>query len=495
MKILSPDQIRSADAYTIANEPVSSINLMERAATACTAWIREHVPNHSAIRVFCGPGNNGGDGLAIARMLLQSGYKCQVFIPRIAEKYSADFLENERRLQDAFPDSVNDIKNENDFPLIGTGDIAIDALFGTGLSKPLDGLYARLIEYMNKSRAEIIAIDSPSGLYADKFSDLKAIANASHTLTFQSPRLAFMFPENEMFTGEFHVLDIRLDPKFIEDIPAENYFLTQEFIKSFLKPRTKFSHKGTYGHALIVAGSKGKMGAAILAVKGALRTGAGLVSSAIPASGTDIMQISCPEAMLVAGKIDYENFSAIGIGPGIGTDEKAVALLEKILKLSTKPLVLDADALNIISKNKKLLKRIPEKSILTPHPKEFERLAGKSKNDFERHDLQLSFSKKYNVHLVLKGAHTCITTPEGKSFFNSTGNPGMAKGGSGDVLTGMITSLLAQGYSPEHAALIGIYMHGLAGDLAADDNGMDGMIAGDMTEAIPNAWVVLRGKD
>jgi len=353
-------------------------------------------------------------------------------------------------------------------------------------------LYANLIEYLNDSGAEIISIDSPSGLFADSPTESTTVIRAKHTLTFQAVKFAFMFSGNEKFVGDFHVLDIGLDNKFMSDISSDNYFLTKEIIQLFLKRRTKFSHKGIYGHALIIAGSKGKMGAAVLAVKAALRTGAGLVSAAIPSSGMDIMQISCPEAMVVAGKTEMENFTGIGIGPGMGTDEKSAAALEKILKQSKKPLVLDADALNIISKNKKLLKKIPIGSILTPHPKEFERLAEKSKNDFERNDLQISFSKKYKVYVILKGAHTCITTPEGKSYFNSTGNPGMAKGGSGDVLTGMITSIIAQGYSSEESALLGVYLHGLAGDLAAEKKGMDGMVAGDIIKSIPEAWMELR---
>ena len=492
MKILTSAQIRSADAYTIANEPISSIDLMERAAAACVRWIEEHFPVKSSIKIFCGPGNNGGDGLAIGRMLLHSGYSCDIYLPRVANKYSPDFFENERRLHEAFPDSINEIKSENDFPLTGPGDVVVDALFGTGLSKPIDGLYAKLIEYLNNSGAEIISIDCPSGLFSDKPTEGTAVIQSKNALTFQTVKLAFMFPGNEKFVGDFQVLDIGLDKRFLEDVQSENYFLTKESIQPFLKQRTKFSHKGTYGHALIIAGSKGKMGAAVLAVKAALRTGAGLVSAMIPSSGIDIMQISCPEAMVVTGKIDFEKFSGIGIGPGLGTDEKSASSFEKILKQSKKPLVIDADALNIISKNKKLLKRIPLQSILTPHPKEFERLAGKSKNDFERHALQISFSKKYKVYVVLKGAHTCITTPEGKSYFNSTGNPGMAKGGSGDVLTGMITSLLAQDYSPEVASLLGVYLHGLAGDFAAEKKGKDGMVAVDMIESLPEAWRILR---
>ncbi len=492
MKILSASQIRSVDAYTIQHEPVASINLMERAAAACVEWIsRSIVPKYS-FKIFCGHGNNGGDGLAISRLLLKSGFETKVFIVRESHKYSADFLENEKRLRNYHPLAIHDIKSEKDFPLIGPTDCVIDALFGTGLSKPVSVLFARVIEHINATIAKVIAIDIPSGLFADKHTDGSSIVHADHTLSFQVPKLAFMFAENEKYVGRFHLLDIGLNQNFIAELVSDHFFLTVDFLKIFLRPRKKFSHKGNFGHALLIAGSKGKMGAAVLAAKGCLRSGVGLLTSHVPEDGIDMMQISCPEAMVAIGEIDINKYAAVAIGPGMGTESNAKEMLFKYLHSAKSPLVLDADALNIISEEKDLLKLIPANSILTPHPKEFERLAGETSNCFERHELQLFFSKNHKVFVVLKGAHTCITSPDGMSYFNSTGNPGMAKGGSGDVLTGMITSLLAQGYSSLESALLGVYLHGLAGDIASEKKGIDGMIARDIINGISAALMTLR---
>lgn len=465
---------------------------MERAAAACIEWISQNLNQNYSFKIFCGPGNNGGDGLAIARMLLKAGFETKVFIVRESDKYSPDFLENEKRLKNSFPLIIHELKSESDLPVIDASDYVIDALFGTGLSKPLTGIFSKLIEIINSSDAEIISIDLPSGLYADQHSDGVAIIHANHTLCFQLPKLAFMFAENEKYVGQFHLLEIGLDREFIAEIPAVNNYLSKYFLQAFLKPRKKFSHKGIYGHALLVAGSKGKMGASVLAARACLRTGVGLLTMHVPEEGIDIMQISCPEAMVAIGEIDFNKYAALGIGPGLGTDEVAVSILTELLRSAKNPLVLDADALNIISVEKELVNQIPVNTILTPHPKEFERIAGKSKNDFDRHELQVSFSKNHKLFIVLKGAHSCITTPDGISYFNSTGNPGMAKGGSGDVLTGMITSLLAQGYSSLESALLGVYMHGLAGDIAAEKKGIDGMIARDVVNGIPVAWREMR---
>ncbi|CAN5629351.1 bifunctional ADP-dependent NAD(P)H-hydrate dehydratase/NAD(P)H-hydrate epimerase [soil metagenome] len=492
MKILSAAQIRSADAYTIKHEPVVSLDLMERAAVACVEWLSNNLSRNYSFKIFCGPGNNGGDGLAIGRLLLSSGFNVKVFVVRESEKYSPDFLENERRLRSLFPSAFHEIKFEKDFPVLTADDCVVDALFGTGLSKPVAGFLSMLIEHINSSHAEIISIDIPSGLFADTHTSSETVIRAKHTLSFQLPKLAFMFAENEKYVGAFHLLNIGLDQHFIFEANANDYYLTGDLLKGFLKPRNKFSHKGNYGHALLVAGIKGKMGAAVLASKACLRTGVGLLSVRVPESGNDIMQISCPEAMSAIGEIDFEKYAAIGIGPGIGIDDEASNTLSQILQHAKCPLVLDADALNIISADKKLLNQVPLNSILTPHPKEFERLFGKTQSDFERHQLQITYSKTHKIFIVLKGAHTCVTTPEGISYFNSTGNPGMAKGGSGDVLTGMITSLLAQGYSSLESSLLGVYLHGLAGDIAADKKGMDGMIARDLVNGIAEAWKTVR---
>ncbi len=499
-KIFSTAQIRAADEYTIKHEPIASIDLMERAANKCFEKITQLFSTDRSFIVFCGPGNNGGDGLAIARLLHMASYKVKVFVIRYADKCSDDFLMNEQRLNDLNKILLHNINNIDDFPTISDQDIVIDAIFGTGLTKTVQGLAAECISSINKSNAFIIAIDLPSGLYADQHSDPSApIIKANLTLSFQFCKLAFLFPENEIFVGNWEILVIGLSSQFIEQEATNNYYLTESSIRNLIKPRKKISHKGTYGHAFLIAGSIGKIGAAVLAAKACLKSGVGLLTVQTPACGYDVLQTSAPEAMHIADsshKIlqdipQIEKYTAIGIGPGIDQHYSTQKVLEYLFEQSKNPLVLDADALNIISQHKSLLKKIPAYSILTPHPKEFERLTESVNNDFERHALQLNFSKKHKVYVVLKGAHTCITTPEGMSYFNSTGNPGMAKGGSGDVLTGIITALLAQGYNPLEAALIAVYIHGLSGDIAKEQKGEIGMTASDLIHYLPDAFMML----
>jgi hydroxyethylthiazole kinase-like uncharacterized protein yjeF len=499
-KLFSASQIRAADAYTIQHEPIKSLALMERAATACFEWIRNRPFKALNIHVFCGPGNNGGDGLALARLLLEAGYAVGVYIVRCTDRCSEDFIANEQSLKEIPTIQVTDIREGDAFTVIHKDDVVIDALFGTGLSKPVSGLAANVIKHLNESKGTIISIDIASGLFADKHSDqCSAIIKPKYTLSFQFPKLAFLFPENETFVGEFDILDIGLHKQFIENEPAQNYFLRRHFIKRLIQPRGKFSHKGTFGHALLIAGSYGKTGAAVLSAKAVLRSGAGLLTVNTPQCGYGILQSTVPEAMVLTDKdekfitasVVTGNYSAIGIGPGIGTEEKTQQAVKSILESSSKPMVIDADALNCISLNKELLSLVPENSILTPHVKEFERLAGKATDDFDRNRLQVEFSKTYKVFVVLKGAHTCISTPRGNCYFNSTGNPGMAKGGSGDVLTGIITGLLAQGYPPLYAAILGVYVHGFAGDKAKEKKGETGMIATDLIEALPEAFLIL----
>jgi len=496
-KVFSADQIRAADHYTIEHEPIVSTALMERAASACVNWIRSKSFRSKVIRVFCGLGNNGGDGLAISRMLLDIGYSVEVYIVRYSEECSEDFLANELALKELAIYEIANIYTEEKIPHIPEEDVVVDALFGSGLSRPIEGLVAQVIEQINLSKATVISIDIATGLFADQHTNpTTAIVKPTYTLSFQFPKQAFFFAENERFVGEFSVLDIGLHKDYVEKEPAKNYFLNDDFIKNLIKSRKKFSHKGTYGHALFIAGSFGKMGAAVLSAKALLRSGAGLLTMHIPGCGYEIMQSTVPEAMVISDKNDRhisechhsEIYSVIGIGPGIGTGEDTKGILKTVLESSTRPMVIDADALNIISTHKELLTLIPKHSIITPHVKEFEKLTQKAGNDFERNHLQVEFSQINQVYVVLKGAHSCITTPDGHCYFNSTGNPGMAKGGSGDVLTGIITGLLAQGYSPLHATLIGVYVHGLAGDLSEIKNGEVTMIASDIIDALPIAF-------
>ncbi|MES2004938.1 MAG: NAD(P)H-hydrate dehydratase [Bacteroidota bacterium] len=496
-KIFSASQLKQLDQLTIEREPVSSLNLMERAASCCADWILQHLPQEKTYFIFCGEGNNGGDGWAIARMLLQLQYTVQVYKVVITGKQSPDCAANEQRLADLHLTKINRLADTTDLPVISENDIVVDAIFGTGLTRPITGWVTELIGHINQSEVTILAIDIPSGLFADGHSDpSSSIISAAYTLSFQFPKLGFLFPENQNHVGEWKLLDIQLNKTAIAQLPVSNYLLTGEWISSLRKPRTKFSHKGNFGHALLIAGSYGKMGAAVLAVNACLRIGVGLVTAHVPRCGYEIIQTTSPVAMasvdtnetLIGDELDMGSFSAAGIGPGIGTGRPTQATLHYLLQHAQKPMVLDADAINILGLNPDWLALLPVGSILTPHPKEFERIAGKAANDFDRWNLQRSFSKKYKVHIVLKGAHTCITTPEGETYFNNTGNPGMAKAGSGDVLTGILTGLLAQGYEPLYACLIGVYVHGYAGDLAAESIGQTGMTAEDLVNYLPAAF-------
>ena len=501
MKILSSDQIREIDRYTIENEPVASIDLMERAAAAFTHRFMQYFSTAFPVKIFCGIGNNGGDGLVIARLLMQYHYRVKVYIIRYSNKTSEDFDINFKRLK-KHGNTFFDMAEGDEMPAIQGNEVVIDAMWGSGLSREVEGYAADVILHINENAAAIVAVDMPSGVFADKKSTGVAV-EAAFTLSFQLPKLAFFFPENYKFVGEWEILDIGLSRKAIEEAETDIFFITTEQIKNTFRHRHKFTHKGTYGHALIIGGSEGKMGAAVLAATACLKAGAGMVTTYIPAGGLEIMQISLPEAMAITDQnqkmitffdMDVEKFDVMGGGIGLGTDEKTQKAFHQIVKKSKGPMVIDADGLNILAKNKEWLKDVPEKSILTPHPKEFERLAGKWDNDFDKLEVQKSFSKKYNIYLVLKGAHTCITTPDGRTFFNMTGNAGMATAGSGDVLTGILTALLAQGYEPEDAAILGVYLHALAGDFAEKDLSMESMTSMDLTKYLKNAFTFIAGE-
>ncbi len=492
MKILSSAQIREVDAYTIENEPVVSIDLMERASKACYNWIRRNIKKKKKVQVFCGMGNNGGDGLAVARMLGGTGYDVTVFIIRHTKQGSEDFRINEARLKKVRNVKMHDITADDKLPKIDKEAVVIDAMFGSGLKRPLEGFPASIVHHINTSEALVVAVDFPSGLFCEDNSKNihKNIIKANYTLTFQLPKLSFMFAENNKYTGEWHILDIGLHKGFINDLETKNHFVLDEDIRKFYKRRGRFSHKGNYGHGLLISGSYGKVGAAILGARGALRSGIGLITVHIPKCGYEILQSGIPEAMcsidenetIFTGIKDTGSFNAIGIGPGIGTGKETAAGLKLLIQNYAAPMVFDADALNILAENLTWLSFLPKGSILTPHPKEFERIAGKCGNSYERMQRALELAFKYQVFIVLKGAHTLTAFPDGRAFFNSTGNPGMATGGSGDVLTGIILGLLAQGYLPSEAATAGVYLHGLAADIAARRKGYEALLAGDIIE-------------
>lgn len=494
MKIFSATQIREWDAFTIAHEPIHSIDLMERAATACYRWLVQNNFAEKHFCIFCGKGNNGGDGLVIARQLIQNNCRVTVYILEFGKIGSDNFQINLEKLH-PYSTDIHFIQSTDFFPALHKDDIIIEALFATGLNKPLEEISGALVKHINQSDALTISIDMPAGLFADKTSTGNTIIRATHTLSFQNFKLAFLLPENEAYCGEVHLLDIGLYKDF-EATESDGFeLIDKQTIKTIFKPRTKFANKGTYGHAALLCGSYGMMGAAVLSSLACLRSGAGKLTSYIPKCGYSILQSSVPEAMcLVAGEEHLlsapgiEKFDAVGIGPGIGLHASHIKLLYEIFSQVNKPMVIDADALNIMAQNPELLKSIPAGSILTPHPKEFERLFGKTENDFERLQLALKKAEELNIHIVLKGHYSFISTPKGKGFFNSTGNAGMATAGSGDVLTGIITGLLAQGYNVLQASLLGTYLHGLAGDIAAGKLSQEAMIASDITGCLGDAF-------
>ncbi|MGE0088248.1 MAG: NAD(P)H-hydrate dehydratase [Bacteroidales bacterium] len=505
MKIFRSSQIREIDSYTIQCEPIKSIDLMIRAASSVTQWIKENIDKPKTAHVFAGPGNNGGDALVVARQLSQYNYNIVVYPVMISEKLSPDCEANLKILQELKSVRIMEIRTKDDFPNIQPDTIIIDGIFGTGLTRKTEGLAKDIIKHINKLKATIISIDIPSGLFGEDNSanDPESIICADYTLTFQSPKLSFLLPENDRFVGKWIVLPIGLHPEAIKNTTTSFFYVQDDFIKENLKIRKKFDHKGSFGHVALIAGSYGKMGAALLAAKASLRAGCGLVTVHIPKLGYEIMQTAVPEAMVSIDESEHifselpnpKDFSSIGIGPGISTNPNTVKGFTYLLNYYQKPLVIDADALNILSAHKDLLKKIPEDSILTPHPKEFERLTGNWNNDFERLTKQIEFAKSNKVFVVLKGAHTSIACPNGDCYFNSTGNPGMGTAGSGDVLTGIILSLLGQGYEPKTASIIGVYLHGLAGDIAAEKIGQEALIASDITENLGNAFLKTKNKN
>jgi NAD(P)H-hydrate epimerase len=502
MKFFTADKIRAADAYTIAHEPVSSVELMERAAQQLGRWIQLKYQKEIPFIFFIGPGNNGGDGWALARILSKKGYEnISVCLLNISERLSSDSEKNRKRLLKETQVEIKEIDSPADFPPIGPNDVVIDAIFGSGLTRPVKGLAARLIKHINGSaRSAVIAIDIPSGLFAGENSNNTGdIIRADTTLSFQFPKLSFFFAENDEYIGKWFVLPIGIHPKFIAHENTELNYIHEDEVGALIRPRKKFSHKGSFGHALLIAGSYGMMGAAVLAARAALRSGAGLVTSHVPRMAVDIMQSSVPEALLSIDESDIiftappppDKFTAVGIGPGLDQKTNTRKALTTLLRECKVPLVIDADALNLLSTLDNWQSSVPQGSVLTPHPKEFERLFGVFADSYSRMKAQVAFSKKMECTIVLKQAHTCITLPDGQVWFNTTGNPGMATGGSGDVLTGLITGLLAQGYPAGEASLLGVFAHGLAGDIACRDTHINAIIASDITDNIGAAFHVI----
>lgn len=503
MKIFTSTQIRELDKYTIEHEPIKSIDLMERAARTLTRAITERWPRTVPVVVFAGPGNNGGDAMAVARMLIEQDYQVQTYLFNITGHLSADCTENKKRLCDkkGMP-LLTEITQEFDPPKLEQGMLVVDGLFGSGLNKPLAGGFAALVKYINASKADVVSIDVPSGLMTeDNTYNVSAnIIRATQTLTLGHIKLSFLFAENQAYIGQLRILDIRLSQEGINKMDAHYTLLEEEQMRQLLRPRNRFAHKGEMGHALIIAGSYGMAGAAILATKACLRSGVGKVTLHTPKRNVPIIQTAVPEAIVsidheettFSEGVPTEDYQAVGIGPGLGTSEQTSITLIAQLRRTQCPLVVDADALNILANRRAWLQQLPKGIILTPHPKELERIEGKCVDSYERLTKARELAERLQGYVILKGQHTAICMPDGHIVFNTTGNAGMATAGSGDVLTGIITGLLANGYDRQAACVLGVYLHGLAGDLAARELGQESLIASDLINYLPKAFIRLK---
>ena len=503
MKIFTNTQIHELDQYTIEHEPISSVDLMERAAKAITRTISEQWSNSTPVVVFAGPGNNGGDALAVARMLAESNYHVAVYLFNISSHLSADCATNRQRLRDCKQiKAFIEVTQEFEPPQLEADTLVVDGLFGSGLNKPLAGGFASLVKYINASPSQVVSIDLPSGLMSEDntYNVRSNIIRADLTLTLQQPKLAFFFPENQAYIGRLRVLDIRLSEEGIQKIDAQYNIIEENEIRPLLMERDRFAHKGNMGNALLIAGSYGMGGAAVLATKACLRAGAGKVTVHSPKRNNMILQISVPEAVvhldqeetIFSEAIDTEDYQALGIGPGLGQSETTAIALIAQLRRTQCPAVVDADALNMLANHRAWLMQLPKGLIFTPHPKEFDRLEGHSADSYERLTKARELAERLQGYVILKGHHSALCCPDGHVTFNSTGNAGMATAGSGDVLTGIITALLARGYQQKEACLIGMYLHGLAGDIATRQLGMESLIASDIIQYLPQAFLKIK---
>lgn len=506
IKIPTASQMREIDAATMREEPVSSLELMERAASAAAQVVMSEWDNRTPIVVFAGSGNNGGDALAVARILCAHGYKVEAYLFNTGGKLSMECRANRERLSEC-PEGLTftEVTTQFEPPHIEKGTLVIDGLFGTGLNKPLEGGFAQLVALINNSPAEVVSLDMPSGLMCDDNRDNRThIVRATLTLTFQLPKLSLLLADNQPYVGRLRILDIGLSRSAIEALPAAYALSEDADFLPLIQPRKPFSHKGNYGHALLIAGKYGMAGAAILAARACLRSGVGKLTVHTPQMNNDILQTAVPEAILhhdisdeafttpVGGEL--RDYSALAIGCGIGTShETAAAFIEQVRRTQI-PLLIDADGLNILAAHRNWIARLPMHTILTPHPAEFRRLVSTVADDGEALTVARKMAVERKLFIVLKGHRTAICSPDGMVLFNTTGNAGMATAGSGDVLTGVITALLAQGLAPGDACGLGVRLHGLAGDLAAEKVGEESLIASDIIDHLPAAFRTLRAK-
>ena len=492
LKALSSSNLKSLDLKTIENQRISSLKLMERACESFKTWFISKFSKSNDLQIFCGFGNNGGDALLISNKLYDSGYNVKVFFLNHQNKISKDCLIQLNNLNKKIP--IFNI-NENIISKIKDSEIIIDGLFGYGLSRKLEDPCMGLIKHLNNLKGKKISIDIPSGISPNEVLG-NVFFNSDYIFTFQTPKLSFFFPEYINFIGKVLITDIGLDKDVLDKLLPSASLIEKNDIKKKIISRSLISHKGTFGHGLIISGSRGKMGACIMSCKASLKSGIGLLSVYVPKIGESIIQTSVPEAMTITDtKKNHisaipklEVFNSIGIGPGIGLHKDTEKAILKLIKIAKIPLVIDADAINIIARNKNILKFLPNHSILTPHPKEFKRLVGTYKDSNQRIKLQKKLSKKFKLNILIKGPFSMMTDINGELFINTTGNPGMATGGSGDVLTGIITGLIGRGYKPFDAMIMGVYIHGLSGDITTKHLGEESLMATDLIDSLPKAF-------
>lgn len=506
MKVFNAEDIRAIDRLTIEKDGVTSLELIERAAHGIAGEITARWRPNKPLIVFAGPGNNGADALAVSRILASQGYNPMVYLFNIGgNRLSRDCRDCKDELLAQVPGiNFTEVTGQFTAPELTPQSLVIDGLFGSGLKGPVTGGFMILIRYVNDSGATVVSVDVPSGMSGDLRTNQinRDIIHATLTLVMQFPRPAFFMKENAQLVGEWKTIDIGLNHDAARSTKTPFHLVEGSEIKTLIRQRTPFSSKADYGSALLIAGSYGMMGAALMAAKGALRAGAGKVTVHSPMCGYEILQSGVPEAMFDADKHKLicsdikpdKEYAAIGVGPGIGTHDLTQFALEQFLQSSKKPVVLDADALNCIAKRPTMISDIPVLSVITPHAGEFDRLFGECDSDENRLIKAMEAAHYHNILILLKGRYTALVRPDNKVYFNSTGTPAMATPGSGDVLTGVITALMAQGYKPEVSALIGAFVHGLAGEFAAEEHGDYGVTASDIAANIGKAFKSLMRK-
>jgi NAD(P)H-hydrate epimerase len=500
MKIFTNDGLRRIGDRTLEKENIMMLDLIERAASAVSYELISRWRTSKRFVIFAGPGDNGADALAVARMMYEQGYRPEVYLFNIRSAQLSDCcLANRDRLIEVAGDDIEFIEVIRNFnpPALDENDVVVDGLFGNGLRTPLRGGYTSLVQYINSSGAYVVSIDIPSGMFGEwnMGNDRRNIIHADLTLTYQSKRLAFYFAENAEFIGDCKVLDLELDRESLARTPTDFYLIEREDVHEVMHPRNPFINKYDNGTVLLIAGSYGMMGAAVLAARGALRVGAGLVTVHAPRCGFQVLQTAVPEALfepdrneIMTTSIDQrKTYSVVALGPGLSTYDETLEAVHQFIMNFKRPCLLDADALNCIARRPMLLRSIPPRSVITPHAIEFDRLFGEHHTDEERLKKALDVSKIYNITIVLKGHYTMTVRPDSKVYVNSSGNPGMATPGSGDVLTGVISGLIAQNYQPDWSVVLGVYLHGLAGDLAAQEHGTYGMVASDIVDHLGKA--------